>query len=239
MDTFFSKFLIPSFVQKYDIVLSKYKNSNYNTFNEFFTRELKDNNISKDKSKILSPADGKILVYQNIDSKQHFKIKNDSLDINKILKNNKLAKVFKNGSIAIIRLAPVDYHRFHFPISGEIGASTEINGDLYSVSPISIRIKPNVFFENKREFSLIQNKDFGRIAYCEVGATFVGSIIQTYKSGRIEQGDEKGFFKFGGSTVILIFEKNKVTFDTDLIENTQAGIETKINIGEQIGFLKK
>ncbi|MEA1972878.1 MAG: phosphatidylserine decarboxylase [Candidatus Cloacimonadota bacterium] len=235
MDTNFSKLLIPSFVENYAINLSLYENRKFNSFNDFFTRKLINNQFLKNEDKILSPAEGRILVYDKISMGQEFEIKSTFIDIYKLLKNAKLAKIYQNGSLAIIRLAPVDYHRYYFPVSGEIGASTQINGSLYSVSPIALNYKPSIFVENKREFSIIENSDLGRVLFCEVGATFVGSIVQSYEDGFIEQTAEKGFFKFGGSTIILIFEENKMKFDDDLIQNTKDGFETKINVGMQIG----
>lgn len=236
MDTKFSSRFIDSFIDEYGININLYKKgkNGFRTFNDFFTRKLKEIPINNNKNNVISPGDGKILVYQNINSDQNLKVKNNILNVNKILKNKKLAAIFDGGSIALLRLAPVDYHRFHFPISGTVGASTYINGDLYSVSPIALRKRESIFFENKREFTIIENEEFGKVIYCEVGATFVGSIVQTYQEGKIEQADEKGFFKFGGSTIILMFEKDKILFDKELLENTKMSYETEIRFGDVI-----
>jgi len=212
----------------------------YSSFNDFFTRELAPDARDVDFSKevLISPADGKVLVYENINSTLEINVKNTNFNIGNLLQNSTLAKKFENCSIAIIRLAPTDYHRFHFPTDGLVSQTRLVKGLYYSVSPIALEIKPSIFWENKRTICEIENDTFGSYVYMEVGATMVGSIKQTYQSGtHIKKGDEKGYFEFGGSTVILIFQKDKVFFDKELIMNTQKGHETKIKMGERIGAL--
>jgi len=145
-----------------------------------------------------------------------------------------LYKTFKEGSLIIVRLCPTDYHRFHFPASGTVISHRKIEGDLYSVSPIALRKKIELLCLNKREITLINTPEFGKIIYSEVGATMVGSIIQTYTHNKVNKAQEKGYFKFGGSTVVLIFEKNKIKIDKDFLENTQNGLETAVLMGNQI-----
>lgn len=137
----------------------------------------------------------------------------------------------------IIRLAPIDYHRFHFPADGEISESKLIDGVYYSVSTYAIKKNFRILCENKREYSILKTKKFGDIAMFEVGATMVGGIKQSYKSNSyVKKGEEKGYFYFGGSTCVLVFERGKVKIDEDLLENTKKGIETKVYMGEKIGI---
>ena len=138
----------------------------------------------------------------------------------------------------IIRLAPVDYHRFHFPVSGNISVNKKIDGDYYSVNPFALRKKAEIFCLNKREYSILSNPLFGDVVIAEVGATMVGSIIQTFKGSYVNKGMEKGYFKFGGSTVVLLFEKSKIHIDKDLLTNTANGYETTVKMGERIGAEK-
>ena len=153
-------------------------------------------------------------------------------------RDKNLAKKYEDGIFVIIRLAPVDYHRFHFPADGIIEDSHLINGDYYSVSTHAIRRNFRIFCENKREYSILKTQKFGDIVMIEVGATMVGGIKQTYKPNSfVKKGQEKGYFYFGGSTCILVFEKGKVKLDKDLIENTKKGIETKVYMGEKIGVV--
>lgn len=139
-----------------------------------------------------------------------------------------------------MRLAPADYHRFHFPTAGKISETKKIKGYYYSVSTHAIKRNFRIFCENKREYAILSTKQFGNIAMIDVGATMVGSIVQTYKENSfVEKGDEKGYFLFGGSTCILVFEKDKIQVDEDIIENTKNGIETRIYMGEKIAHEKK
>lgn len=229
---------IPDFVEEYNIDLSITQKQEFDSFNDFFYRELKPKArpINNDTSVLISPADGKIFVYENID-KQDFIVKGYRFDLKEYLQNDKLAQKYAGGSLLIIRLCPTDYHRYHFPLTGTVGEQINIDGDYYSVNPIAIKNKVELFCMNKRTFTELQTPYFGDVIYSEVGATMVGSIIQTYNGSQVEKGDEKGYFKFGGSTVILIFEKGKLKIDNDLIENTNRGLETEVKMGEKISVL--
>ena len=244
MDSRFSRWLIPKFIRKYQIELTECEKKIYEfqNFNDFFYRKLVAHSRSIDSSSdtIISPADGKILVYHNISDHQTFNIKNNYFDIAKILEYNEIVKKYNNSSLAIIRLSPLDYHRFHFPLAGLPGTTQEITGKYYSVSPLALFYKPQIFNENHRTFCEIDNHLLGNFLFVEVGATFVGSIKQTYSPlHEVYKGEEKGYFKFGGSTIILIFPHKTIEFDDDLVKNTSLNLETYIRMGERIGKIKK
>jgi phosphatidylserine decarboxylase len=227
---------IQPFIEEFDIDMSIAQKKNFNSFNDFFTRKLK--NIARPidtNSKIaVSPADGKILAYADIRNSD-FIIKGYRFDICSFLNNAGLAKNYLGGTLVIIRLAPFDYHRFHFPISGNASPITRIDGNYYSVNPLALRKMTEIFCLNKREYTIISSPLFGDVVMTEVGATMVGSIVQTYTGDFVRKGEEKGYFKFGGSTVVLLFEKNKIYIDQDLLANTLKGYETVIKEGERIG----
>ncbi len=183
---------------------------------------------------VVSPADGKILTYADI-SNSNFIIKGKRFDVSSFLENPDLAHKYNDGALLIIRLAPPDYHRFHFPVSGNISPEKKIDGVYYSVNPLALRKKAEIFCLNKREYTMLSNPLFGDIVMAEVGATMVGSIEQTFKGSTVNKGEEKGYFKFGGSTVVLIFEKSKIHIDEDLLINTAKGYETTVKMGERIG----
>jgi len=227
---------IQPFVKEFDIDLSSAKKQKFNSFNDFFTRKLKKNArpIDTNSTIIVSPADGKILAYEDI-SNSDFIIKGYQFDILSFLNNDGLAKKYIDGSLVIIRLAPFDYHRFHFPISGKVSSTARIDGDYYSVNPLALRKIIKIFCLNKREYTIISNPLFGNVVMAEVGATMVGSIVQTYTGNFVKKGEEKGYFKFGGSSVVLLFEKDKIRIDNDLLINTLNGYETAIKEGERIG----
>ena len=212
--------------------------SDFKTFNEFFIRKLKPGArpIIKSSNKACMPADGRILVFPKININHIYQVKNSHFKLDELLGSLKLADKYKNGSYAIIRLAPADYHRFHFPVDGYIDKTDNIKGHYYSVSPLALEKKARIFCNNKRTITQIKSDKFGKVLYLEVAATFVGSIKQTYKNNTfIKKGDEKGFFKFGGSTVILLFEKGKIKFSKDLIAHSKRGIETLVKMGEELG----
>lgn len=243
MDSPMSKKKIKKFVEDYDIDMTESEKTvdEFKTFNEFFCRKLKKSArpINQDKNSIISPADGKILVFSKISDIDGLYIKGIKFELKKFLNDDKLENEYRNGSIAIIRLAPSDYHRVHFPYDGKISKSKLINGVYYSVSPIAHKSVPNIFWENKREISKLSTDKIGDILIIEVGATMVGGIHQSYISDSyVKKGNEKSYFYFGGSTVILIFKENSITFDTDLLENTKKKLETKIFMGEKIAKIK-
>lgn len=232
---------IPSFIEQADINIAEAKKrvEEFKSFNDFFYRELKEGARTVDyrENVLASPADGKILAFENLDREKEFYIKGDRFTLEEFFADKKLANKYKNGVFMIIRLAPIDYHRFHFPADGEISESKLIDGVYYSVSTYAIKKNFRILCENKREYSILKTEKFGDIAMFEVGATMVGGIKQSYKSNSyVKKGEEKGYFYFGGSTCVLVFERGKVKIDEDLLENTKKGIETKVYMGEKIGI---
>lgn len=227
---------IEPFVEEFDIDMSEVQKQEFNSFNDFFTRELKDNARAVDTGSTItiSPADGKLLAYADINNSD-FIVKGYRFDVLSFLNNAELFQKYLDGTLVIVRLAPPDYHRFHFPVTGSVSPTTQIDGHYYSVNPIALRKKAKIFCLNKREYTIVTNPLFGDVVVAEVGATMVGSIVQTYTGDFVERGQEKGYFKFGGSTVVLMFEKNKIRIDDDLLMNTLKGYETTIKQGERIG----
>lgn len=239
-----SKERIANFVKDMEIDMSDYARSinEYTTFNDFFYRELKTGArpIDMQKDVLVSPADGKILAYEDLQEKDKFFVKGSEFTLEEFFKDKFLAEKYKGGTFVIVRLAPADYHRFHFPADGKVSVTKKIDGYYYSVSTHAIKKNFRIFCENKREYTILSTEKFGDIAMIDVGATMVGSIVQTYKENSfVKKGEEKGYFLFGGSTCILVFEKGKIEIDKDILENTKKAIETRIYMGEKIGNEKK
>ena len=241
-DTRFSSRKIRGFVDSLEIDMSEAKNEDiksYKTFNDFFIRELKPESrpIHSDSEIFISPADGKVFAWQNIDSSKLLQVKGIYYSLADLFRDKELALTYEQGTCIIIRLCPSDYHRFHFPDSGTPSKAVSINGRYYSVNPLALKKISNLYCENKREFTLFRSDNFGEIIIVEVGATCVGSIVQTYQPDeRVERGKEKGYFKFGGSTLIVFLQRDTVKIDDDILENTQKGIETMVYMGEKIGI---
>jgi phosphatidylserine decarboxylase len=236
MDRTSSAKKIHPFIEAFDIDISVAQKQEFNNFNDFFTRKLKADARPIDTSStvVVSPADGKILAYADI-SNSDFIIKGYRFDVSSFLDNPDLAQKYHDGSLLIIRLAPADYHRFHFPVSGNVSPNKKIDGDYYSVNPFALRKMAEIFCLNKREYTILSNPLFGDVVIVEVGATMVGSIEQTFKGSYANKGEEKGYFKFGGSTVVLLFKKSTIQIDEDLLIHTAKGYETTVKMGERIG----
>ncbi len=235
-DSSFSKGKIDPTIKELGIDESEFANpkNSYNNFNEFFIRHLKPEArpYRTDPNLILSPADGRVLVFPELDGNDFAPVKGYPFSIEKMLPG--IHERFVGGALAIVRLCPADYHRYHFPCDGMITESRDIEGALHSVNPIALGAGPDVFGENKRTYTLIETEKAGTIAYVEVGAFGVGAIVNTKTSGPVKAMDEKGYFKFGGSTTVLVFEPGKIQFSGDLIVNSSEGKETLIKVGEEL-----
>lgn len=234
-----SKFNIPTFVDKFGINLEESQEQYFDSFNDFFIRKLKPEArpIDKAHNSLVSPADGKILAFQNINDTTSFFAKGKQFDLKSFFEGKDIYKDFSDGTMLIIRLCPTDYHRYHFPVDGFVGEDIKIDGEYLSVSPYAVKQNIDIYFNNKRAYLVIKSDLFGKVVMAEIGATMVGSIIQTYKeNSSVKKGDEKGYFEFGGSTTILFFEKNMVKIDEDILTNSKNGLETSVLMGEKIGI---
>lgn len=239
-DTNLSTSKIKSFVENFNININESLKSidKFTSFNDFFTRKLKSDSrtICGNENILISPADSRVLAFENIDINKIVQIKGSNYSFKELLNSDKLCEKYKDGNCIIFRLCPTDYHRFHFVDGGVCTETNKINGYYYSVNPIALKKIPGLFCKNKREWSILKSNNFKDILYMEVGATCVGTIVQTYTPNEeVSKGQEKGYFKFGGSTVILFFEKNTISFDKDILKQSELGYETKVLIGEKIG----
>ena len=208
--------------------------ADYQSFNEFFTRRLKPGARPLGDG-VVSPADGRLMLYLNADADQPFPLKGATRNLREVFAAENLPAVPSGRyDIAVIRLAPVDYHRFHFPAACRTPDPVAvIPGKYHSVNPIALLRYPDVYADNERQI-LRCEAAFGPYWLVDVGAFGVGTIIQTYTGTDHAKGDEKGFFKFGGSTVIMITPASVLTFDDDLVKNSEAGLETRLRFGERI-----
>ena len=233
------KSILP-FIESYGIDASEFKDpiGSFSCFNDFFIRKLKlsARPVIQDEKSAAIPADARYLFYENISKSCGFLVKGEKFDLAKLLDGKADASRYANGSMAIARLCPTDYHRFHFPIDCVPETAELINGFLYSVNPIALRKNIHIFSENKRNVCRLQSDLFGEVLFLEIGATNVGSIHQTYQPGIFQKkGAEKGYFSFGGSSLILLFEPGKIQFDKDLLEATKQRIEIRCLMGQSMG----
>ncbi|MBR4554263.1 MAG: phosphatidylserine decarboxylase [Ruminococcus sp.] len=232
----FSSAFVLRFAERNDIDIFDYENKMYNSFNDFFIRRIKPGRrrIDNEKDIVISPSDGKVSAYE-ITKSSVFVVKNSVYTVESLLRDSKLAKRYLGGTAFIIRLTPDDYHRYCYCTDGEKSHNRTIKGDLHTVNPIINKYIP-VYKENSREYCMIRTSNIGDVIQMEVGAMFVGKITNKHTYGRrlVRKGEEKGYFEFGGSTIILLTEKGKVKAEEDLLVNTHEGFETKILQGETI-----
>ena len=224
------------FIQRHHLDTAEFEKNvdQYPNFDAFFTRKLKTEARPLAEGVIL-PADGRYLVYPNVAACDGFVIKGKKFSLEKLLGNRALAEKYAQGSMVIARLAPCDYHRFHFPVDCLPSAAQLINGYLYSVNPIAVKTNLDLLTENKRMITQLKTHTYGTLLFIEIGATNVGAIHQTFIAGTsYKKGDEKGYFSFGGSCIILLFEPQKIQFARDLVANSEQHIETLCHFGQSL-----
>ncbi|KAL5606086.1 hypothetical protein BROUX41_006144 [Berkeleyomyces rouxiae] len=214
----------------------------FKNFNEFFYRALKPGarpcSAPENPKIVVSPADCRSVVFNRIDQATKIWVKGREFSIKRLLGEAYPddASRYEGGSLGIFRLAPQDYHRFHIPVDGVMGQDKLIAGEYYTVNPMAIRSTLDVYGENVRILVPIDSKEHGRVMVICVGAMMVGSTVITRKAGEeVKRGEELGYFKFGGSTLLCLFEPGKIQFDDDLSDNSATALETLVRVGMSIG----
>jgi phosphatidylserine decarboxylase len=211
----------------------------YSTFNEFFTRALKEGArpVEDLPGAVISPCDARLMAYPRIEPDRSVTVKGSRVDLNSLVRDESLARTFAGGALLVYRLCPVDYHRFHFPEACTPGHAVILNGGLHSVNPWALSTGLRILDTNLRARTLLENAGPAHtICMIEVGAMCVGSIVQTYGPGApVKRGDEKGMFRFGGSTVIVLYEPDRIRLDEDIASYSKKGIETLVRLGRPVG----
>ncbi|KAF9954063.1 hypothetical protein BGZ65_004268 [Modicella reniformis] len=256
---------IEHFVKTYKLDLSELLQpdlTQYKSFNDFFYRRLRPDarpiHELENPNIIVSSADCRLCVFESISAATQVWIKGKSFSVQHLVQDADLAAQFEGGSIALFRLAPQDYHRFHSPITGTVvGEPRKIDGTYFTVNPMAVNDDLDVFTENVRKVTILnleqrtvhergegqetngtRNENFDQCVFVSIGALLVGSIQLTgagIPGKQVKKGDELGYFAYGGSTCILLFKAGAMRFDEDLVANSQKGLETLVRIGERIG----
>ncbi|KAF7683478.1 Phosphatidylserine decarboxylase proenzyme 2 [Astathelohania contejeani] len=231
-----SKCLINEFVKYYNINTSEIELEleEYKTLNEFFYRRLRVNARSaEDVTSLVSPADCRLIIYESVKMSQQLWIKGKEFSVFRLI--GQPANV---ESILVCRLAPPDYHRFHSPVSGKIVFIKKIEGDYLSVHPFVVE-STNVLTDNVRSIIKIETLQYGAVYVVAIGACMVGSVVITQKIGdMVNIMDELGYFKFGGSSIVVLIER-KLHFLKSIEFNSILGIETLVKAGKALGYLNK
>jgi phosphatidylserine decarboxylase len=231
----------------------------FTTLNEFFARPLRAGArpiADPDNSDVvISPADCRLLCFESIHGEGTIAVKGRQPSVSSLLGlaagPNVLSGIGVNAarafhddlaegngfSVAVARLAPSDYHRYHWPTDAtwQPDGLVEIMGSYQSVAPTAIASSVDVLGTNRRSVIVATSAAVGTFAVVVIGAVKVGSIQLTATPGAVHKGDELGLFRYGGSTVAIIFDAGRVTFDPDLLANSTRDLETTVSMGEQIG----
>jgi len=235
---------IPAFVEFHNLNTDEILDplNSFKNFNQFFYRKLKPDarpiESPEDPNRLVSGADCRLMAFASVNDATRIWIKGREFSVARLLGEAyaECANKYNGGALCIFRLAPQDYHRFHSPVDGKIGKMTYISGEYYTVNPQAIRTALDVYGENARKIVPIDSPQFGRVFAVCVGAMMVGSIMTTVNEGQeVKRGDEFGYFAFGGSTIVVLFEPGVVEWDEDLLINGRASLETLVRVGMGIG----
>jgi len=231
---------IAPFIEEFSLNKEEFEKNieDFSSFDDFFIRKLKQSYrpFTKESDKAILPCDGRYLVYENFHKAQGLYIKGKKFSLQDFVQSKQLKNQYHEGTIIIARLAPCDYHRIHFPFDTVPSESKKISGYLYSVNPIAIKQNINIFCQNKRVMTTLFSEVFGEVLFIEVGATNVGSIHQTFTpNNSYNKGEEKGYFSFGGSSVVMLFEKGRIKPMRDLLDNSLRNKETLCHFGQELG----
>lgn len=231
-----SRVLIKPFIRQNHIDMSLFEPVDYDSYNDFFSRKIRPEArpIDMDPRHLISPCDSKLAVLP-IAGDGHFILKHTAYTAASLLQDKELAAEYVGGCALIFRLTVDDYHRYCYVADGIKTENTRIPGVLHTVNPIANDYFP-IYKENAREYSILRTEQFGDIAMIEVGALLVGKIVNHHREAHVRRGEEKGYFQFGGSTVVLLLKKDAVRIDSDILENSRQGFETAVKFGERIGI---
>ncbi|MDO5422163.1 MAG: phosphatidylserine decarboxylase [Eubacteriales bacterium] len=235
LDSPLSRWMVKPFVKRNRIDLTQYQEEAYDSYNAFFTRTMREGlrPVDEEPLHLISPCDGKLTAYP-ITAEGSFCIKQTRYTVKELLRSERLAGRYYGGTALVFRLTVDDYHHYCYVDQGEKSRNYRIPGVLHTVNPIANDVYP-IYKENAREYSLLRSRNFRTVLMMEVGALMVGRIVNRQEEALVRRGEEKGFFAFGGSTVVLLMEPGAVRVDEDIWRNSRAGVETVVRMGEKVG----
>lgn len=195
------------------------------TFEDFFVRKHKPGSRpifeKDDPTKAVVVADCRLVVYPTVSETKALWIKGKNFTMANLIQDTELARTWHDGAVASFRLSPQDYHRYHSPVEGVVSWYKCIPGDYYQVDPLCLQSDVDILTLNARCCVVMDTKQFGKVLFVAIGATNVGTVEineEWQKPGnKIYKGDEVGLFQFGGSSIIVAFEKDRILFDEDLL----------------------
>ncbi|KIE00290.1 phosphatidylserine decarboxylase proenzyme, partial [Metarhizium majus ARSEF 297] len=238
---------IKGFVDAYGIDMREFEPTDitrYPTFEDFFTRAHKAGSRpicdAANPCRAVVVADSRVVVFNSVNEAKALWVKGKNFSLANLVMNNDVSDDFRHAAIASFRLSPQDYHRYHSPVEGEVKTYQSLPGDYYQVDPVALQSKVDILTRNRRDYVVIETKEFGKVLFAAVGATDVGSvhIHKKYHSAgtKINKGDELGVFEFGGSSIIVAFQHRRIKFDDDLLRLSEQKIQTSVEVGMSLGY---
>ncbi len=228
---------VEPFIETFKIPMEQYDGAPFRSFNDFFIRKFKPGQrpFASAPSEMPAFSEARYYGFESVSPTQQLPVKGVGLMASELVGDREKARPFVDGPVLLARLCPVDYHRYHYPDDGTTYDHFPVHGRFHSVNPVALEYKSDIFITNERRVSLLETKNFGKLAYVEVGAIMVGRIIQSHDEARpFKRGDEKGYFLFGGSTVIVLGEKGRWKPDADILDQTRQNRETYIRLGQRL-----
>lgn len=234
MDSRMSARLIPRFIQKNGIDMADFEEREFSSFNDFFTRRIKISArpLPEDEKALFSPCDAYLTVVP-VREGLRFTIKHTEYSLEEFLRDEELAASFSEGWVLLLRLAVQHYHRYHFVDDGEIVREYRIPGFLNTVQPAANDAVP-IYKENSRAVSLLRTKHFRDVIQAEVGALLVGRIVNRGLTA-FKRAEEKGMFEFGGSTIVMVLQKDAVEILPEFLAASEEKTEREVHFGTVIG----
>jgi len=235
-----SKNDIEPFLKNFGVNLDDYvvPEGGYTSFNDFFIRFKKNTAFPQEAKVFASPCDARLSVSRIENGVPALKIKGKDVLLPDLLGSFK-NKCPQKGWAMTFRLCPLDYHRFHFVDEGTVSKAHKLGTQLHSVNPWALQQIPQIFEWNERQLALQQTKNFGEVIYLEVGAMCVGRIHQTYDvDATAKRGQEKGYFDFGASTLVLIVGDSAtegLNLNPKILERNAQGVEVLVRLGQKLG----
>ena len=226
---------IKPFIKNNSIDMTQFEEERYASYNEFFSRKIRPDarRVDREPGHLISPCDSKLTVLP-VEADGRFSIKHTQYTLAELLKSEELAAEYVGGTALLFRLTVDDYHRYCYPADGSRGGFVAISGIFHTVNPVANDHYP-IYKENAREYCILHTRQFGDMVMMEVGALLVGKIVNHPGSACVKRGQEKGYFRFGGSTVVVLLKRGAAMLDPDLLENSRQGWETVVRYGEKIG----
>ena len=238
LDRRISALAVKPFIKSNHIDMTDFEQRTFRSFNDFFTRRVREGRrpVDMEPEHLIAPCDSKLTAYP-IGADSRFRIKGVDYTLEQLLRDGELVRRFFGGTLLLFRLTVGDYHRYGYVDSGYLGREIHLDGVYHTVNPAAAGRYP-IYRENTREYALLESDHFGTLLQMEVGAAMVGRIVNDPGERVVQRGQEKGRFEFGGSTVIVLLQKDAAVIDEDILLNTSQEAETVVRLGEVIGRKK-